>query len=64
MKLVDGKKLAAELRADIAKQVSDIKSMGGSLVFAAVQVGEDPASNVYIETKRKNWGRGGQNSLR
>ena len=51
---VDGKKLAADIRANVAKQVSDIKKQGGSLFFVAVQVGDDPASNIYIETKRKN----------
>jgi len=53
-RLIDGKALAAELRQAIAKAAADIKARHGFQPgLAAVLVGEDPASEVYVKSKGK-----------
>lgn len=52
--IIDGKSIAAQVRADIAKQVEDIKAKNGTIPgLAVVLVGEDPASAVYVRSKHK-----------
>ncbi len=52
--LIDGKAIAAEIRAGIAEKVH-IRSANGLRApgLATVLVGEDPASEVYVRMKRK-----------
>ncbi len=45
---IDGKQVAADLRADIAKGVA---ALPGQPTLAVVLVGEDPASQVYVRSK-------------
>ncbi len=47
---IDGKALAADLRADIARKISGIKTKPG---LAVILVGDDPASHVYVGNKIK-----------
>ena len=47
--LMDGKALAAEIRADVAREVAELGHVG----LATVLVGDDPASQVYISLKQK-----------
>ncbi|MCE7887203.1 MAG: bifunctional methylenetetrahydrofolate dehydrogenase/methenyltetrahydrofolate cyclohydrolase, partial [Alphaproteobacteria bacterium PRO2] len=49
-RIIDGKSLAANLRADIARQVSGMKTKPG---LAVILVGDDPASHVYVGNKIK-----------
>lgn len=53
MIIVDGKTLADGIRRDVKKQVETIKKQGGSICFAAVVVGNDPASLLYVDKKKK-----------
>jgi len=46
---MDGKALAARIRADIAREVEQLGHVG----LATVLVGDDPASHVYISGKHK-----------
>jgi methylenetetrahydrofolate dehydrogenase (NADP+)/methenyltetrahydrofolate cyclohydrolase len=46
--LIDGKSVAAALRAEVAAKVA---AAGFTPGLAVVLVGEDPASNVYVRTK-------------
>lgn len=46
---MDGKALAARVRADVARDVAAL----GHVCLATVLVGDDPASHVYIEAKHK-----------
>lgn len=50
---IDGKKIAAEVRQDIAKQVETLKARGVTPGLAVVIVGSDPASQVYVRNKHK-----------
>jgi methylenetetrahydrofolate dehydrogenase (NADP+) / methenyltetrahydrofolate cyclohydrolase len=47
--LMDGKALAAKVRAEVAEEVRGL----GELRLATVLVGDDPASDVYIRLKHK-----------
>ncbi|HQX27677.1 MAG TPA: bifunctional methylenetetrahydrofolate dehydrogenase/methenyltetrahydrofolate cyclohydrolase FolD [Alphaproteobacteria bacterium] len=49
-RIIDGKALAADLRADVARKVSGIKTKPG---LAVILVGDDPASHVYVGNKIK-----------
>ncbi len=49
-KIIDGKKVAAEIRAELKKKVSKLKEKPG---LAVVLVGDDPASQVYVRGKDK-----------
>ncbi len=52
-KLIDGKKIAAEVRADIARRGAEFARETGVVPgLAVVIVGENPASQVYVRNKR------------
>jgi methylenetetrahydrofolate dehydrogenase (NADP+)/methenyltetrahydrofolate cyclohydrolase len=51
--ILDGKKLATEIEAELAVQVADfVENNGHEPCLAAVLVGDDPASGVYVKNKR------------
>ena len=53
-KLIDGKKLAEQMRSGIKSQVEEYKAATGKDIgLAVVLVGEDPASQVYVRNKIK-----------
>jgi methylenetetrahydrofolate dehydrogenase (NADP+)/methenyltetrahydrofolate cyclohydrolase len=47
---IDGKALAAKLRAQVAE---DVKAFGEPVCLATVLVGDDPASHVYVSSKHE-----------
>ena len=49
-KIIDGKAISAEIRAEIAAEVASMKVKPG---LSVVIVGEDPASKVYVRNKHK-----------
>jgi methylenetetrahydrofolate dehydrogenase (NADP+) / methenyltetrahydrofolate cyclohydrolase len=52
--ILDGKKLAKQLQSELREEVADfISNSGFSPTLAAVLVGEDPASEIYIRHKRQ-----------
>ncbi len=52
--LINGKEIAAKMRADIAKEAEALKNEKGVTPgLAVVLVGEDPASKVYVGMKKK-----------
>jgi methylenetetrahydrofolate dehydrogenase (NADP+) / methenyltetrahydrofolate cyclohydrolase len=53
-RIIDGKEIAAKLRQKIAAEVARLSSAQGLTPgIAVVLVGEDPASQVYVRSKRK-----------
>ena len=53
-KVIDGKQIAADLRLETKGRISDFKSKYNKVpTLAVVLVGEDPASQVYVNTKTK-----------
>jgi methylenetetrahydrofolate dehydrogenase (NADP+)/methenyltetrahydrofolate cyclohydrolase len=60
---IDGKVFAERLRADIATEVSKLKSEHNLTPgLAVILVGEDPASQVYVRNKNKQTKEAGMNS--
>ena len=54
MVLIDGKKVSAEVRVFLAKEVKELKEKTGRVPgLATVLVGDDPASAVYVRNKNK-----------
>lgn len=54
-RLIDGKAIAADLRARIAADVANLKDREGITPgLAVVLVGEDPASAIYVRSKKKH----------
>jgi methylenetetrahydrofolate dehydrogenase (NADP+)/methenyltetrahydrofolate cyclohydrolase len=51
--IIDGKAIAAQLREEIAGQVTALKQDGKSVGLAVILVGDDPASHVYVGNKIK-----------
>lgn len=53
-KILDGKALSQEIRAEIAEQTAEFTRETGVIpCLAAVLVGDDPASQVYVRNKQK-----------
>ncbi len=63
MELIDGKKIAAEIRAELKDEVNALKAQGIEPGLATILVGEDPASSVYVSSKIKACGELGINSF-
>ena len=58
--ILDGKKIAGEIRSEIKHLVADFVSEGHAAPkLAAVLVGEDPASQVYVRNKERACKRAG-----
>ncbi len=51
--IIDGRAIAAEIRAEVREEVARLAKAGQRVGLAAVLVGEDPASSIYVETKRR-----------
>ena len=52
-KIIDGKKISQEIKDELREKVSALKAEGKSICLAVVQVGSDPASSVYVGSKKK-----------
>ena len=58
--ILDGKAIAKQIRAEIAEQVTEFtQKTGVKPCLAAVLVGEDPASQVYVRNKERACGKAG-----
>ena len=54
MQLIDGKKIAAEIKTEIAREVDQVRSSGGKIPhLAAILVGHHPPSETYVAGKVK-----------
>lgn len=51
--IIDGKAIAAKIRADLKASVAELGAQGVVPGLAVVLVGEDPASKVYVSMKEK-----------
>lgn len=52
--LIDGKAIAAKVRAEVGEAASRLRAVRGvSPGLAVIRVGEDPASKTYVANKRK-----------
>ena len=52
-KIIDGKAVSAAVRAEVAAEVEELKAKGVTPGLAVIIVGDDPASRVYVNNKKK-----------
>lgn len=52
-KWIDGKKISKEIKDELQKEMAELKAGGGERCLAVIQVGNDPASSVYVRNKKK-----------
>lgn len=51
--IIDGKKIAQEIKDELREKMADLKAAGESRSLAVIQVGDDPASSVYVNNKKR-----------
>ena len=52
-KVIDGKLISKELKDELKEKVKAYKEQGIEITLAVIQVGNDPASSVYVGNKKK-----------
>ena len=52
--IIDGKKIAADVKAQVRAEVDKLKAAGADPGLAVVLVGNNPASRVYVSNKEKD----------
>ena len=61
--IIDGKKTAAELREELKKKITELKSTYNAIPgLTVILVGEDPPSKIYVKNKEKFAKEVGMNS--
>ena len=53
-RILDGKAVAAEVRAEVAAGVTEVKARGGRVRLDVILAGEDPASMTYVAMKQRD----------
>lgn len=61
-KIIDGKAISASVRENVKKEVEYLKSKGITPGLAVIIVGDDSASRVYVNNKKKDCSEAGINS--
>lgn len=51
--IIDGKKISAQIKDELKEKVAQLKEKGIEVTLAVIQVGNDPASTVYVGNKKK-----------
>jgi methylenetetrahydrofolate dehydrogenase (NADP+)/methenyltetrahydrofolate cyclohydrolase len=51
--IIDGKLISDQIKAELREKVSEYKANGREITLAVIQVGNDPASSVYVGNKKK-----------
>ena len=52
--ILDGRAVAAEVRAEVAAGVTELKARGGRVRLDVILAGEDPASMTYVAMKQRD----------
>lgn len=63
MTIIDGKKISNEIKEELRQKVAEYKANGVEITLAVIQVGNNPASSVYVRNKKKACEFVGINSL-
>ena len=53
VQLIDGKLISAQIKDELKAEVAQMKEKGITPCLAVIQVGNDPASSVYVNNKKK-----------
>ncbi len=51
--IIDGKLISQQIKDELKEKVSALKAEGKEICLAVIQVGNDPASTVYVGNKKK-----------
>lgn len=51
--IIDGKAISAQIKDELKEKVARMKEQGTQVCLAVIQVGDDPASSVYVGNKKK-----------
>lgn len=51
--IIDGKAISAQIKEELREKVKALKVEGKEISLAVIQVGNDPASSVYVNNKKK-----------
>lgn len=51
--IIDGKAISQAIKDELKEKVSLLKEQGKEITLAVIQVGQDPASTVYVGNKKK-----------
>ena len=51
--IIDGKKISQEIKDELKEKVAAMAKEGKKVALAVIQVGNDPASSVYVRNKKK-----------
>ena len=62
-KLINGKEISQQIKDELKEKASALKAQGKNICLAVIQVGNDPASSVYVGNKKKACEYIGFNSL-
>ena len=52
-KIISGKEVSAAVKSRVAQEISELKDKGIEACLAVILVGDDPASRVYVNNKKK-----------
>lgn len=61
--IIDGKVISSQIKDELREKVAEYKAQGIEITLAVIQVGNDPASSVYVGNKKKACENIGINSL-
>lgn len=53
LKLIDGKTISQQIKDEVKEKTALLASRGITVTLAVIQVGNDPASQVYVRNKKK-----------
>lgn len=53
MELIDGKAISQQIKDEVKERVEALRQQGREVTLAVIQVGDDPASSVYVNNKKK-----------
>lgn len=51
--IIDGKAISAQIKDEVKERVAALAAQGKKVCLAVIQVGNDPASSVYVGNKKK-----------
>lgn len=51
--IIDGKAISKQIKDELKERVAAYREQGTEIALAVIQVGQDPASTVYVGNKKK-----------
>lgn len=61
--IIDGKKISLQIKEEVKQEIQRLNASGQNVCLAVIQVGNDPASSVYVGNKKKSCAYVGIESL-